>query len=168
MSHESEPDAEERGDERDAESGEALPELALALARARRHSRTALAEALEAVRALLDAAALATSGVPAEAHGLLRTAARGLERAASGLSPEADGPAVVEALAEALDAEIARWESRADEDSEARAVLRAFLGVRELLWELGVRRKDATRARGPAVVRRRTRVERVHVEGDPA
>ena len=51
----------------------------------------------------------------------------------------AGGEALVAALADALDAEIARWQARSTEDPDARAVLRAFLGLRELLWELGVR-----------------------------
>jgi hypothetical protein len=87
---------------------------------------------------------------------------------------------LLSALAEALDAEIARWEARARDDAEARAVLRAFLGVRELLWELGLRRRDSAPAgpeaerraptsgaasRSPRPVRRRARVQRVPVEG---
>jgi len=152
------------------DAGAAPPATAAeALARARRHGRAALGEALQAVRALLDAASLASTGVPAEAHRSLSLAAKALEGAASGLTPDADG-ALAEALAGALDAEIARWEPRSDQDPEARAVLRAFLGLRELLWELGVRRTAATapgrgagRAAEPA--RRRPRVERVRVQG---
>jgi hypothetical protein len=51
-------------------------------------------------------------------------------------------------IAEALDAEIARWEERAKHDADARSVLRAFLGLREVLWELGVRASFAQRAEG--------------------
>jgi hypothetical protein len=150
--------------------GAAPPETAAeALARARRHGRAALAEALQAVVALLDAASLASTGVPAEAHRSLSLAAKALAGAASGLAPDADS-ALAQALAGALDAEIARWEPRADDDPEARAVLRAFLGLRELLWELGVRRTPATAPergaqRAAEPVRRRPRVERVHVQG---
>ena len=143
-----------------------------ALARARRHARAAAAEALNAVHALLDAAALATGGVPAEAHRTLSLASKLLASASRGLEPDAgaEGRALAEALAGALDSEIARWEARAQGDPEARAVLRAFLGLRELLWELGIRRtgtstdrEDASRERKAAVVRPRPRVERVQV-----
>jgi ribosomal protein S12 methylthiotransferase accessory factor YcaO len=147
-----------------------------ALARAARHARNAAVEALEAVRALLDAAALLTQGVPAGSHAALSRAAEWLAHLAQGIAPEAEGEmALTRALAEALDAEIARWEARAQEDADARAVLRAFLGLRELLWELGVRpppadpppgdsRADEPRPRANDGTRRR-RVERVPVQG---
>lgn len=143
-----------------------------ALARARRHARAAASEALDAVHALLDAAALATGGIPARDHRTLSLASKLLESASRGLEPEAsaEGRALAEALAGALDSEIARWEERAHGDPEARAVLRAFLGLRELLWELGIRRAGASAAREgapqgrkAAVVRPRPRVERVQV-----
>jgi hypothetical protein len=143
-----------------------------ALVRARRHARAAAAEALEAVHALLDAAALATGGVPAEAHRTLSLASKLLTSASRSLEPDAsaEGRALAEALASALDAEIARWEERAHGDPEARAVLRAFLGLRELLWELGIRRAGASaagatasRGRRASVVRPRPRVQRVQV-----
>jgi hypothetical protein len=140
--------------------------VAEALERARRHARAALAEALAAARALLDAAALGVGGVRAEDHGVLSLAATALDRAAEGLGGHGDdGRALATALATALDAEIARWELRAGDDPEARAVLRAFLGLRELLWELGFRRSDETRGRAAAVVRRGPRVQRVDVQG---
>ncbi|MGH7286571.1 MAG: hypothetical protein ACREI8_00945, partial [Myxococcota bacterium] len=63
---------------------------------------------------------------------------------------------------------IARWEERARQDGEARAVLRAFLGVRELLWEFGIRRPDepaAPRAERRAAKRGGPRVQRVRVQG---
>ncbi len=44
-----------------------------------------------------------------------------------------------------LDDEIGRWETRGRDDPEARAVLRAFLGVREILWEFGLRPSRAER-----------------------
>jgi hypothetical protein len=108
-----------------------------ALARARRHARAAAGEGLEAVRALLDAAALATPGVPAGAQRLLSLASDALEELAATLGAEdrAAQASLGRALNEALDTEIARWEARARDDTEARAVLRAFLGLRELLWE---------------------------------
>ena len=96
------------------------------------------------MHALLDAAALATSGLPSDASRLLAPLAQLLESLAQGLAPDSDAVSapLLAALAEALDAEIARWEARARDDAEARAVLRAFLGVRELLWELGLRRRE--------------------------
>jgi hypothetical protein len=151
----------------DSQPDDPAAALEAALARSRRHARAALSEALACLRALLDAASLATQGVPAEGHGLLRQLARTLGDAAEGLAPEVDGTEIIDAVATALDEEIARWEVRAEGDPDARAVLRAFLGVREVLWELGVRRDRGTRARGPAVVRPRERVQRVHVQGAP-
>jgi len=157
-------------------------DAAEALALARQHARCAASEAVAAVHALLDAAALATSGLPSEANGVLAPLARLLESLSEGLAPDAEAMSapLLTALAEALDAEIARWEARARDDAEARAVLRAFLGVRELLWELGLRRRDSAPAgpeaerraptsgaasRSPRPVRRRARVQRVPVQG---
>ena len=147
-----------------------------ALGRAGRHARNAASEGVLAVRALLDAVSLLQGGVPAEANGALLQAAAWLERIAAGLSGGASSDAeLTHALAEALDAEIERWEERAREDPDARAVLRAFLGVRELLWELGVRprtrsgatsepqRKAPVRRKAP----RKRRVERVPIRADP-
>jgi hypothetical protein len=159
------------------------PEGALeALARARTHARVAASEAVLATRALLDAAALASSGLPSDASRLLAPLAQLLESLAQGLAPDSDAASapLLSALADALDAEIARWEARAGDDAEARAVLRAFLGVRELLWEFGMRRRgngvaapDAPPgsaapghpSHAPRPVRRRPRVQRVPVQG---
>jgi len=143
------------------------PSVEEALQRVRRHARAAAAEALEAARALLDVAALATSGVPAEAHRLLAQLSASLELLAERLaSDDVDAaPELVRALTDALDAEIARWEARAHDDAEARAVLRAFLGLRELLWELGVRPTRGERSRTATSVRRKRKVERVPVQG---
>jgi len=115
-----------------------------ALARAGAHGRAALAEAAAAARCLLDAASLAASGAPAEAHAGLRRASGWLARAEA-LAREGSERSArwIEEVAEALDREIARWESRSREDPEARAVLRAFLGVREILWEVGLRTQTA-------------------------
>ncbi|HXK21048.1 MAG TPA: hypothetical protein VMS55_00075 [Myxococcota bacterium] len=139
-----------------------------AIAEAARHARAAAAEAALAVRSLLDAAALFTAGVPAEAHAALSGAAAWLDALARGASPESNDAALAHALAGALDAEIERWEARALQDPDARAVLRAFLGVRELLWELGVRPSPrpsaAAGAQHPGETRRK-RVERVRVQG---
>ena len=60
-----------------------------------------------------------------------------------------DSPAfsIPRALAEprqtAIDAEINRWEQRSRTDPDARLVLRAFLGMRGLLWEVEIRSDDA-------------------------
>jgi hypothetical protein len=146
-----------------------------AIARAARHARIALAESARALVALLDAASLAASGEPAAAGPLLGRLSRSLD----GLASELDGAVgsgaagLLAAIAEALDAEIARWELRARDDADARAVLRAFLGLRELLWELGVRRPGEPADAGagpthsrPARTRRAgPRVQRVRVEG---
>ena len=156
-----------------AGSSAASPEEALALALA--HGRAAAAEALAAIHALLDAATLATSGEPSASHGLLGPVARTLEGLAADLDAQradASGP-LLASLAAALDAEIARWEERAVDDRDARAVLRAFLGLRELLWEIGVRptrpadatprRREPQRSARPRA--RAPRVQRVPVEG---
>lgn len=153
-----------------------------ALAEARRHARRAAAESAAALRALLDAAALASYGETAAA-GRLAPLAEALERVSEWLHPDGEesGAAVLRALADGLDAEIARWEARSREDPEARSVLRAFLAVREVLFEMSTR-FAAPEAGAPATPpetddtdersasprrtrRRRRRVERVAVEG---
>jgi hypothetical protein len=163
----------EVGARRRPRAGAAPPATAEeALARAARHTRAALAESLCALHALLDAASLAASGRPAEGRRLLGPLARGLEGLAGDLDAAAGGGSgsLLLAIAEALDAEIARWEARARDDADARAVLRAFLGLRELLWEFGVRRPEAP-GRGPVRARpgrarpAGPRVQRVRVEG---
>jgi hypothetical protein len=151
-----------------------------ALARARTHTHAAIAEALAAVRALLDASSLAMSGESSASNTVLGPIARILE----GLRAEFDesattgeAAALLRSIAEALDAEIARWETRSESDPEARAVWRAFLGLRELLWEFGIRResdadgsgatsKPAARKKGRSASTRRKqpRVQRVTVE----
>jgi hypothetical protein len=152
-----------------------------AVARARQHARSAASELVSALHALLDAASLAAAGRPSDANRLLAPLAQMLDELARGLAPDTDSMSapLLSALAEALDAEIARWEARSREDTEARAVLRAFLGVRELLWELGLRRREPAAQPGagaeraervdpppaPRVVRRRPRVQRVPIEG---
>jgi hypothetical protein len=160
------------------------PERALdeALARARRHAKNAIAEALEALRALLDAASLATSGAPAAHNALFESVDRWIARASCGWASEgglSDG--MIREIAAALDQEIGRWEERAKSDGDARPVLRAFLGLREVLWELGVRASFAQGAEGerrpaggsgvrsestpPASAARPRRVQRVAVQG---
>lgn len=122
-------------------------ELAEALTRAREHIRAALAELLQALCALADAASLAATGAPASAHPPLVRLVRSLERLGAALAGEGRAPdGLIDAIAHALDGEIERWEARAHDDPEARALLRAYLGLRELLWELGVRRTPGARA----------------------
>jgi hypothetical protein len=145
-----------------------------AFERARAHGRAAAAELLLCLGSLLDAASLAASGTPAAA-GALAPLAQTLSGLASDLGRDARGAdSLLAALTHALDAEIARWEARSLEDPDARAVLRAFLGLREILWELGLRRPEASAreperpARDPArpgPAARPRRVERVRVEG---
>ena len=141
---------------RRARSGAERPQsVDAALALAARHGRNALAEALLAGHALLDAASLALTGRPAtQASDLAggNEAVRALARLVGGLddladrlrADDADGTRrLVDALLDALDSEIGRWETQARSDPDARAVLRAFLGLRELLWELGLRPQAA-------------------------
>jgi hypothetical protein len=145
------------------------PERALdeALARAKRHAKSAVAEALEALRALLDAASLATSGAPAAHNALFESVDRWIARASRGWASEgglSDG--IAAEIAAALDLEIARWEERTKSDDDARPVLRAFLGLREVLWELGVRAPRAEAESAPsAPATRPRRVQRVAVQG---
>jgi len=144
-------------------SGERPERVDEALALAARHARNALAEAVLAGHALLDAASLAATGRPAgapssgepasEVTGMLARLVQGLDELAERLradDPDATRP-LVDALLASLDAEITRWESEARSDPDARAVLRAFLGLRELLWELGLRPEpEATAEPAPA------------------
>ena len=89
------------------------------------------------------------------------------------LPGEGDSAGMLAKLAEALDGEIARWEIRARDDAEARSVLRAFLGLRELLWEFGIRvgdpptrepRSAATRKSARPAARSRKKVQRIRVQ----
>jgi hypothetical protein len=136
-----------------------------ALGLAGAHARRALAEALLALRALADAAALAALGRPAAEDAALSAWLGGLEELAATLAAGADplGGELLRTVLDALDAEIGRWEARAREDGDARAVLRAYLGLREILWEIGVRPPRAEPARG---ARRKSgaRVQRVAVD----
>jgi len=132
-------------------SRETPASAAEALAHAREHARAAASEAIAALRALLDAVSLGASGKPCEAHAGMATLAKSLDEVSASLAGETDvrSSAMVEAILDALDEEIRRWEVRSVGDVEARAVLRAFLGVREILWEFGLCRSDADRAESP-------------------
>ena len=112
------------------------------LQRARNHLRRATVEGLEASSALLEAALRASSLYPAAADSLAGELQRNLENLIEAVERQQDfqlPAALSDPLARALDAEIARWEARSQTDPNARPVLRAFLGLRELLWEFGVR-----------------------------
>jgi hypothetical protein len=109
------------------------------------HAQLALSEGVASARALLDAASIAVSGGPARDHPRLSELAWTLDRIAAGLSGEAPSlrAAALSALLAAIDGEVRRWEIRSRSDQDARAVLRAFLGLREILWEMGVRRSES-------------------------
>jgi hypothetical protein len=156
--------------------------VAEALNRARLHGRAAAAESFAAVRALIDAAALTSGGRASDASRLLGPIAKLFESLGNDLGVNAmDGSTrVLESIASAIDDEIAVWEEQARTDTEARTVLRAFLGLREVLWEFGVRRASPAPGRGAADSNRtsarprtetprptptRPRVQRVPVQG---
>jgi hypothetical protein len=124
---------------------DATPETAAqALERARGHARRAVGEALASIRALLDAASLGWSGHPSDAHAALRGLSELLEQQSQRFA-QGEGAvpaAILEAILAALDHEIVRWETRGQDDADARAVLRTFLGLREILWEFGLRRQE--------------------------
>ena len=129
-------------DERARHSGAAATErerLEDARAEAGHHARVAAAEGLLVLRALLDVASLAGLGRAAGDVASLRSTAELLEQMAAGLRPEGD-PArdLLRELGDALAVEIDRWEARGRDDPEARAVYRAFSGLRDVLGELGV------------------------------
>jgi len=120
-----------------------------ALGRLRRHALNATLEGLEALRALAEATQIAGErggrGSDSGASPLLGPLDELMTALRSGrlLTPP---PALARALTEALDAEIERWERRSRTDSDARLVLRAFLGLRELTWEIGWTARES----GPA------------------
>ena len=162
--------------------GAASPEsVEEALSRARDHGRVAVAESVAALQALLDATALALSGRAAEGDAIFGPLSRSLEDLRTLITPGDSeiGASLLDALFEALDAEIARWELRSREDPDARSVLRAFLGVREILWEITARGGEPAPSSDPGGEeagegapaprrtrsRRSTRGRRVRVEG---
>lgn len=138
------------GERRDPASPATVEE---ALRQSATHARNAIAEACLAAVALLDAISLPLTGKPARQAGTATSspaglAGRGLATLSNRLvdlarlARSADAPLPDEllvAILDALDAEIARWEQRSRSDADARPVLRAFLGLREILWEFGVR-----------------------------
>jgi hypothetical protein len=146
-----------------------------ALQRARTHLQRATLEGLEAARALIQAG-MHTSGLAtATGDSWVGNVQRSLEELIAGIRENGSFvlPAVfAEPLAEALELEIKRWELRSSTDADARVVLRAFLGLRELLWELGMRPGTSSASDGarsnpnrhePAHTKR-DRVQRFNVE----
>ena len=122
-----------------------------AIGRARGHLRRATLEGLEAATALLQAAS-SVSGSNPTAGGLSADLLSGIDRVLRELRSEgrfAFPESVTGPVEEALAREIKRWEQRSKSDPDARPVLRAFLGLRELLWELGMR-SDEPATKRPA------------------
>ncbi len=121
-----------------------------AVARAGEHARRAAAELTRAASALLDAFALAASERPARRDPIFAPLAGLLADLERLLAPDDGGEDLIAQVVSALGEEIERWEERAGEDAEARAVLRMLLGLRELLWEAGVRGPQRPTRRRPA------------------
>jgi hypothetical protein len=122
---------------------EAAPEsVEEALARARQHGRAAAAEGLAALQALAEAGGLSLGTSLDE--GAIATLRETIQQVRRWLDPEGGRSAasVLEGVSQALDEEIQRWEEKSREDSEARTILRAFLAVREVVWEFASRGSD--------------------------
>ena len=154
--------------------GDAAAALALALDRARRHGRNAARESAAALRAITEVAALAATGEPTSARRLRGQLWRALEDLGGAVGRATDRSGLLDGVVGAIDAEIARWEARSQREPEARAVLRTFFALREVLWELGVTRRsggpsDATQqpasGDGSGATVRQRRIERIRVEG---
>lgn len=146
-----------------------------ALQRARGHLRQAALEGLEAGRALLQAATQAGARPSHESgDSWLGEMQRSLDDLITGLRENGSfslPSSLVAPLSAALETEIARWERRSQTDADARLVLRAFLGLRELLWEVGMRPEPPSTPekarpdldRHPPPPPRRNRVERFDI-----
>jgi hypothetical protein len=116
-----------------------------ALQRARQHLRASALEGAQAVSALIEATMHAsdlTSVAADSIIGQIQQQLADLIAVLQGNSSFNMPRALAEPLVAALDAEIRRWEHRSQSDPDARLVLRAFLGMRELLWEIGMRSPD--------------------------
>jgi len=113
-----------------------------ALERARDHLLRAALEGIEAARALAEAAARSSGFADGSEDSIAENVKKTLENLRAALRENASyvfPSRFTEPLAEALESEIKRWERRSRTDEDARLVLRAFLGMRELLWDLGMR-----------------------------
>lgn len=137
-----------------------------AIERATHHAGLALAEGVATARALLDAASIGVTGESAQTHQHLSEFAKALDQISYALSGQASSLSntALSSLLDALEAEISRWEVRSKTDDDARAVLRAFLGLREFLWELGVRPDAADGLAKPDPQRSRDRDRRERAE----
>ena len=146
-----------------------------ALERARAHLRKSMLEGLEGIRALLEAAVHASGGAMPTTDSLTGALQTQIEELISTLRHSASFAmprVVVEPLSEAVEAEIRRWEERAKNDPDARLVLRAFLGMRELIWEFSNHRagtrdqagKETKHSPPKATPKARDRVQRFDVE----
>lgn len=147
---------------------ETAPEsVAEALARARHHGRAAAAEGLAALQALVEAGGLSTGNALDE--GAIATLRETVQQVRRWLDPDGgrDAASVLEGVSQALDEEIQRWEEKSREDGEARTILRAFLAVREVVWEFASRSDDGRANASPATTRAKSpsRPQRVPIEG---
>ena len=112
-----------------------------ALARSLQHARNSASEALLATRALMDALSILLANEPVARHAQpnspIANLAGAIERWAGtlrGPEPDRSSPGLPEVLG-ALEIEIDRWARRSQNDPNARTVLHAFIGMREILWE---------------------------------
>lgn len=141
-----------------------------AIARARAHVGNAARESVAAIAAILEAGGRASGLDPEQTEQLAAEVARRFEAQVGRLRDGALFPAsLAKPLEEALAREIERWEALSERDPDARAVLRAFLGLRELLFELGLERDPKPPEPEPAHRRSsrppgRRRVQRFDVE----
>lgn len=131
-----------------------------ALGRAAAHARRALSEALAALAALIEAGGRAALGPEAEKQEWLQPVLASLEGLRSSLEDADDRDArdLLASVHAAVDEQIRHWEGQSDQDPSARSVLRAFLALRELLWEFGARGPDEADSPAPGEGRRFTRV----------
>ena len=141
-----------------------------AIARARVHVGNAARESVAAIAAILEAGGRASGLDPEQTERLAAEVARRFEAQVGRLRDGALFPAsLAKPMEAALAREIERWEKRSQRDPDARAVLRAFLGLRELLWELGLARAPSAHDEAPDHpppdrTAQRPRVQRFSVE----
>ncbi len=115
-----------------------------ALARSLGHAGNSASEAVLVLRALMDALSIdlvdKTVAEHAEPDSPLAKMSEGLETWADALRIGSKNPSreAIDALLDALDHQIWQWEAKSRNDDDARGVLRAFLGIREIVWELGM------------------------------
>jgi hypothetical protein len=113
-----------------------------ALQRVRKHLRNSTLEGAQAISALIEATMHASDLKSVAADSMIGQIQQQLEdwiTVLEGGSSFSMPRALTEPLVAAVDAEIKRWERRSQTDPDARLVLRAFLRMRELLWEIGMR-----------------------------